>query len=167
MLNVAYDYWASPRTILPPGNLPAGEFDFLVTVPGGRAPFQAQIERQFGYTAHKEIRNADVLMLTVRRSGLGVETGHGRQRCCAGSGLFIDQPYTHIWDLAALLENPLNQPVVDQTGLTNFYHVQLKWQYRPTEEGRTELRQAVLDQSGLELIPTNMPIEMFVVEKVK
>jgi len=56
---------------------------------------------------------------------------------------------------------------VDQTGLTNFYHVQLKWQWRPTEKSRTELRPALLDQLGLELIPTNLPIEMFVVEKVK
>jgi uncharacterized protein (TIGR03435 family) len=29
------------------------------------------------------------------------------------------------------------------------------------------LKQALLDQLGLELVPTNMPIEMLVVEKAK
>jgi uncharacterized protein (TIGR03435 family) len=43
----------------------------------------------------------------------------------------------------------------------------LKWRWQEGESAKEALKQAVLDQLGLELVPTNMPIEMLVVEKVK
>jgi uncharacterized protein (TIGR03435 family) len=68
--------------------------------------------------------------------------------------------------------------VVDATGRSGNYHLQflagefsgneIKWS---SIESRIEsVRQTLtdeLDQDGLELVPTNMPIEMLVVEKVK
>jgi uncharacterized protein (TIGR03435 family) len=64
------------------------------------------------------------------------------------------------------LEADLQIPVVDQTGLTNEYDFSLRWDgpdsRQPDSEG---LKQALLDQLGLELVPTNMPIEMLVVTK--
>ena len=168
MLEYANAYHDQARIILPPENLPVGGFDFLVTAAGAMEKFQAELKRQFGYTAHKEVRDRDVLMLTVGRSGgPGLKPDTDENPAVQGPGLFIDRAHYRIMDLATQLEDPLHQPVVDQTGLTNFYHLQLKWQYRPTEEGRTELRQAVLDQLGLNLIPTNLPVEMFVVEREK
>ena len=57
-------------------------------------------------------------------------------------------------------------PVVDQTGLTNSYDFSLKWK-SDGDSNLAALQQALEDQLGLELVPTNMPVEMLVVEKTK
>jgi uncharacterized protein (TIGR03435 family) len=79
--------------------------------------------------------------------------------------------------LATDLEYYENQPVIDETRLKGAYDIQLDWQpdWAPngdkgatkiTEASRAKLRTAVLEQLGLDLVPTNQPVEMFVVEKV-
>jgi uncharacterized protein (TIGR03435 family) len=62
----------------------------------------------------------------------------------------------------------LGIPVIDQTGLTNNFDIDLKWKQSNWREPNPDgLKQAVLDQLGLELAPSREPIEMLVVEKVK
>lgn len=69
----------------------------------------------------------------------------------------------------------LHIPVVDRTGLVGRFDVDLTWDdekkwddsgryYFTNPEG---LKQAVLDQLGLELVPSREPTEMLVVEKAK
>ena len=75
--------------------------------------------------------------------------------------------------LADKLENRFRIPVIDQTGLTNHYDFDLTWDEYGQKIGDSfpdypnldGLKQALGDQLGLELVPTNMPIEMLVVEK--
>src|SRR6185437_8623537 len=70
--------------------------------------------------------------------------------------------------LAANLESRLGIPVIDQTGLTNHFDIDLKWKQSGWENvDRGVLNQALLDQLGLELVPTNMPVEMLIIEKAK
>jgi uncharacterized protein (TIGR03435 family) len=59
-------------------------------------------------------------------------------------------------------------PVIDQTGLTNQYQFLFAWPQAnaSSDAGKQAISDALRDQLGLELIPTNMPIEMLVVEKV-
>jgi uncharacterized protein (TIGR03435 family) len=59
----------------------------------------------------------------------------------------------------------LGIPVLDRTGLTNNFDVELKWERKNDDSRKDSFKKAVLDQLGLELVPTNMPIEMLVVEK--
>ena len=62
------------------------------------------------------------------------------------------------------------KPVVNQTGLTEKYNLLQKSMARNARRGNTEkdaFVRALSDQLGLELVPTNMPIEMLVVEKAK
>jgi uncharacterized protein (TIGR03435 family) len=66
-----------------------------------------------------------------------------------------------------LLESYFILPVIDQTGLTNRYDINLTWNQSDHKRSNPDgLKQALLDQLGLELVLTNMPIEMLVVEKV-
>jgi uncharacterized protein (TIGR03435 family) len=59
-------------------------------------------------------------------------------------------------------------PVVDETSLTGWYNIDLRWKVKADPQANQDtLKQALLDQLGLELVATNMPIEMLVVEKVK
>ena len=71
--------------------------------------------------------------------------------------------------VASYLEAEMKRPVIDQTGLTNFFDMSLEWKrQRISEEwNNASLKKALYDQLGLELVPTNMPIEMLVVERVK
>ena len=73
------------------------------------------------------------------------------------------------------LEYYLHVPMIDRTGLDGYYDFDLNWNdeilWDATEHRSLSnpdgLKQILLDQLGLELVPTNMPIEMLVVEKVK
>ena len=75
-------------------------------------------------------------------------------------------------ELAEQLENCVKIPVINQTGLTNNFDFEIKWNNgqligAPDYPNLDTLKQALADQISLELVPTNMPIEMLVVEKVK
>jgi len=65
--------------------------------------------------------------------------------------------------LTGYLEGILGTPVIDQTGLTQNFDINLKWNRNDPQHD--SLKQALLDQLGLELAPSRQPIEMLVVEK--
>jgi uncharacterized protein (TIGR03435 family) len=91
--------------------------------------------------------------------------------------------------LVSQLESLFQKPVVDQTSVTNHYGIALDWKPHwrsPTEiqadqkssetghlksglsnESLVSLKDALLNQLGLELVPSREPVEMLVVEKVK
>ena len=60
----------------------------------------------------------------------------------------------------------LGRPVIDETGLTESYDFELHLDSK--SKNYTEaIKNALREQLGLELVPTNMPIEMLVVEKAQ
>ena len=73
------------------------------------------------------------------------------------------------------LQYYLQVPVVNRTGLAGRFDVDLTWDDEMKWDGTGRyyfsnpdgLKQVVLDQLGLELVPSREPIEMLVVEKVK
>jgi uncharacterized protein (TIGR03435 family) len=70
--------------------------------------------------------------------------------------------------LTDFLESHFQTPVVDQTGLTRHYNIDLKWEEPDWQHpNNAALRETLLDQLGLELVSTNLPLEMLVVEKAK
>ena len=164
MIEYAYNFHDQGRIILPAGRLPQGRFDFLVTMPGALDKFQAEIKKRFGYQAHREIQDADALLLTVRNPNApGLKAGDRP----SDRKWIINWPGMSTWNLAKQLEYFTSTPVIDQTGLTGTYNVQMDWLPGSSDAAKEKLKQAVFEQMGLELIPTNMPIEFLVVEKVK
>jgi uncharacterized protein (TIGR03435 family) len=91
---------------------------------------------------------------------------HGRaMRPTPGDYAFYEQPLT---SLTSLLEHHLKIPIVDQSGLGESYDFTIQWdEPDPKQPNPDGLKQALRDQLGLQLVPTNMPIEMLVVENVK
>ncbi|HSY73922.1 MAG TPA: TIGR03435 family protein, partial [Dongiaceae bacterium] len=73
---------------------------------------------------------------------------------------------TSMSELAKRLDGWVKLPVVDQTGLNNHFDLTLRWTTASGSSGDA-LKKILLDQLGLKLVPTNMPIEMLVVEKVQ
>ena len=171
---IAYG-WRTGR-ILFADTEPTDRYDFISTLPqGSAAALQAELKRKLGFVGHPEMRDMDVLVLKVRRSnapGLkppidGRNDGCSRGRYhCDNAPLYSDS--AHFPGITRFLEGYFEMPVIDQTGLTQNYHIDLKWNERWGQDPNHDaLKQALLDQIGLELVPGREPVEMLVVEKVK
>jgi uncharacterized protein (TIGR03435 family) len=169
---IAYG-WRTGR-ILFADTEPTDRYDFISTLPqGSAAALQAELKRKLGFVGHREMRDMDVLVLKVRRSnapGLkppidGRNDGCSRGRYhCDNAPLYSDS--AHFPGITRFLEEYFEMPVIDQTGLTQNYHIDLKWNERWGQDPNHDaLKQALLDQLGLELVPSRESIEMLVVEK--
>jgi uncharacterized protein (TIGR03435 family) len=170
-----------PTRVELPEDFPKERFDYLITLPHNQNDFSQDkvksilrdlIKKQFGFAAHRETRARDVFLLQVKnpnavglqKSAQGDEfSGGAIQSSVEG----LNSKNFPIYALAEELENHLQIPVLDQTGLTNRIALDLRWKKLPGETVLETTKRVVLDQLGLELVPTNMPIEMLVVEKVK
>jgi uncharacterized protein (TIGR03435 family) len=67
-----------------------------------------------------------------------------------------------------MLENYFHIPVVDNTGLQGRFDIDLAWDQPDFEHQNPDaLKQALLDELGLELSPAKQPVEMLVVQQSK
>jgi uncharacterized protein (TIGR03435 family) len=57
--------------------------------------------------------------------------------------------------------------VIDRTGLAGRFDVDLKWDEQVEGQNPDAFKQVLLDQLGLELVPSRESVEMLVVEKAK
>ena len=179
--------------------LPAQKFDFIAKLVGAREPhknipqnenwtieLQKEIEKQTGIAGKLEMRDADVMVLKPSSSGIrGFKVSHQMPNGQAMTPIIQSNPdglklgYSYheqpVSTLASLLEQHLQIPIVDKTGLTNEYDYSIAWSqpFPASKQIGLELpnlevlKQALHDQLGLELVPSREPIEMLVVEKVK
>jgi uncharacterized protein (TIGR03435 family) len=129
-----------------------------------------ELKTRFGLTAHRENLETGALLLRLADSKTWVQHINQKKDQYPKTRAAIERssgawPKSTIDDMIPGLENAIGEPVVNQTGLTEHYDLY----YEYTASGKTEkenIKQALLNQLGLELVATNMPIEMLVVEKV-
>ena len=177
MVRIAYD-WPPGRVVFPAGE-PTARYDYAATLPeGAMEALQQKIKKTLGYVARPETKDTDVLVLKVRNPdapGLkphlmgpvnGLFDANGG---IISKGLPISMPPpAPYWGLTRFLEMYLQVPVVDETGLAGRYDIEFRWQERGAADPKhNAMKQVLLDQLGLELVSTNMPVEMLVVEKAK
>ena len=171
---VAYGW--RPGRIIFAGAQPKERYDFISTLPQGTGPaLQAELKRKLGFVGHTEMRDTDVLVLKVRRPnalGLQPSVNGGSDGATRGHYFCDNAPLSSDsgWypGIARFLQDYFATPIIDQTGLTQHFHIDLKWNEQfKGDPNHDALKQALLDQLGLELVPSNMPIEMLVVEKAK
>jgi len=171
ILQAAYDF--NPHTrILVPADVPNGSYDFIASLPdGNQEALRQEVKRMFGMIAKREMLETNVLLLKIQfqnapglkpnaKRGGWITMGQGEYKC-------VNIPISMFVDY---LENNFGIPVIDRTGLVGHFDFDLKWNEQHDEHGRLRpepLRQALLDQLGLELVPSSEPVEMLVVEKVK
>jgi uncharacterized protein (TIGR03435 family) len=159
--------WDGVRMVVSP-NLPRGRYDFIANLPTGSwIALQKEMERKLGVVARRETRETDVLRLTVRHPNApGLKpSAAGRSSYSGGDGE-LNVTGNSLDEVAMILERQgLGLPVVDHTGLTGKFDFDLKWNKHDPEHG--DLKQALLNQLGLELVPGSESIEMLVVEKAK
>ena len=151
-----------------PEDLHRIKVDYLVTVPDHpRERFQAEIKRKFGWTAHVETRTTDVFVLKLGRPnapGLLPADNSSWEEWAAKHPHSRFGMFRHnitLSKFAELMEGLAQKPVIDQTGLTGNYDF-ATGSFTPET-----MKQVILNQLGLELVSTNMPVEMLVVERAK
>ncbi|MDR3455904.1 MAG: TIGR03435 family protein [Verrucomicrobiae bacterium] len=177
-------------------DLPTGRYDFLAKLVPAQEPhkkipinedwtveLQKEITKKFGIKGHLETRNADALVLKAGNGGVrNFKVSHTMPHGQAMQSIkepdqdglragynYHEQPVS---TLTRLFESRLQVPIVDETGLAEQYDFSLSWVQSTSKHNLelpsvNELNPILLNQLGLELVPTNMPIEMLVVEKVK
>jgi uncharacterized protein (TIGR03435 family) len=135
---------------------------------------QEEVRRKFGVVGKTEIRAADVLLLKVtftNAPGLKLNTAGAWPKQGSGFEPVSSELYRGfnepIIGLIAGFENESNVPIIDGTGLTNLYDFDLNCSQADLENRNWDKVNQALDPLDLEVVPTNMPIEMLVVEKAK
>src|SRR5262249_23543855 len=156
----------------PPG-APQGNFDFLVTKAGHvREQLRTAIQKQFGYAAKRETRDMDAFILKVTDvslPGLKVSADNEDSDINYKSGklYFTHKPFDYMVDG---LSQGLDKPVLDQTGLTNCYDFSMAWNAdieKAMQHGSINLdgTKKVIGHWGLGLEPTNVSMNVYIVEK--
>jgi uncharacterized protein (TIGR03435 family) len=163
LLNEAYAF-PIPRMILP-ANIPTDQFDLMLTLRSHKKEgLQKAIQDQFGFTARRETREKDVLVLKVKNPRLLADHASKRRSNMdykSGKGLVAYANFP-ISDEMDFLQIYFGKPIIVEPGLSGNYDFTFQW--KDVEGMRQDLSNE-LARAGLELAPTNMPIDMLVVEK--
>jgi uncharacterized protein (TIGR03435 family) len=169
MLLVAYGAESRYRMISSV-NLPEGNYDFIANLPqGSREALQREIERKFRVRAVHENRQVDVLRLAVDKAGADglrpSESNGGSAQSSAGQFACVNQPLSC---LTSMLENQLKLPVMDHTGLTGRFDIDLSWEQRNFQTPAPEsLKQALADELGLQLVAAKENVQMLIVKTAR
>ncbi len=138
--------------------LPQGRYDFIANLPHDAfGVLQTEIKKKWGLVGKWEMVKTNVLLMTLANpetDGFRPAKGFGNRM----ESLRVS--------LQAIIAKG-SIPVIDGTGLTNRYDFNFVWPQVNTssEAGKQKILDALYDQLGLALVPTNMPIKMLVVEK--
>jgi uncharacterized protein (TIGR03435 family) len=167
----------SDRLIFP-DDLPTNKYDVLFNLPANsRQALQEKIAEQFNLIPKVETVETNVLLLQVVNPYARGLKPHTRKPSMPswyienGTSLFTWDNMT-LNGLAGFLEMYLAVPVIDKTGISAHFDIRLKldmeqlppdWKDHKISDFAPEL----LDQLGLELVPTRQPVEMLVVQKAR
>jgi uncharacterized protein (TIGR03435 family) len=170
IVSVAYN-WTQARISFSDA-VPTGRFDFITTLAqGSREALRQELKAKLGLIGHPETRDMDVMLLKVRNANAPGVLPPTQQGYC-----YLHHDYNRVeikWSneplsrITGFLESGSPVPIIDQTGATNHCSIDIKWNDDWRDPEHKVLQQVLLDQLGLELVPTNMPVEMLVVEKAK
>ena len=158
---------------------PQEKYDFISTLPlATEAALQGELKKTLGLTGRWETLETNVLALKVRNpdapglrpaSWKPSESGdlRGGHIRCFGQPLSWKPPMPP-WGLTKQLERIFQIPVVDETGLEGSYNLDLRWKVKADPNAnQNAVKQALIDQLGLELVTARKPVELLIVEKVR
>jgi uncharacterized protein (TIGR03435 family) len=159
------------RVVLPP-DAPTNHFDFIVTTTDPWQRLAKALRNKFDYIAQKETRDTSVLALKVENAGfpgMALSSPVEKPNAYYKHG----QYYLTHFQLTLLLpdiEQYLKTPVVDETGLTNYYDFSLPWNIQLVQQLKNEATarpalDKVLATLGLGFEPDTASLEMLVVRR--
>jgi uncharacterized protein (TIGR03435 family) len=150
-----------------------GKYDYIANLPqGSEAAFQKKIEEQFGVVAHKAVIETDVWVLKAGDPDK-LNASVSKKKSPNSELKYVDGKMVAVMEdestaeLADALEGWLLQaPVVNRTGLSGRYDLNLNWD----NHDKSNSTAALLDQlhrAGFELVISREPVEMLMVEKAQ
>ena len=151
-----------------PAVLPGGNYDFIANLPAGSMEaLQQELKAKFGLSGSRQIRNTDVLVLTVktREAGLRPTEGVGSEDDRAIGPGECSCHNQSLASLASLLETYFNLPVMDRSGTGTKFDIDLHWDEQEFRKNPDGLKRALLEQLGLELTPNQENVDMLKIEK--
>ena len=168
---------AKQTRIVTETELPVEKHDFYISVPPDisrpknrdalEGAFAQGVAATFGLTVRRERREVDLLVLKANATTLGSlsqsTNPRGEYQVEPGEASATDKPMAA---LAGLLESITRKPVLDETGLTNRYSYDIKWEQkdaRPNVAGVTE----AVKKLGLDLVQVKKSLEVIVISKMR
>jgi RNA polymerase sigma factor (sigma-70 family) len=153
--------------------VPTNRCDFICTLSSNQgAALQNELRKEFGLAGKLEVREMNVLLLTVKNTQAGglrpsAVPSNSQASFFARRG-DISGENVAIQNLANDLEQHLGIPIIDQTGMeSRRFDFELTWDQSAPMLNIAGLKQALSDELGLELIPARKPTEMVVIDKAK
>jgi uncharacterized protein (TIGR03435 family) len=144
---------------------------------------QPLLADRFQLKVHRETKTMPIYSLVVAKGGPKLKKSDPEQR---GGVRYGNQIIGHKYDIRMLAPNltgELNMPVVDNTGLTGIYDIDLKWTPDPSrpdfgdvhnpadlpapDPNRPEIFTAIKEQLGLELKAEKGPVDVIVIDHVE
>jgi uncharacterized protein (TIGR03435 family) len=164
---MAAAYGCDLSRVVPPVIKPGGNYDYMVTVPSRQQErLQAAVKKKLGYTAHWEDRETDVLLLktiTPNPPAFKLSTA------TIGNVMPGRHKYQFIrmqpGSLLDFLGADFKKPVLDRTGLTNFYDFSVEANWNGPDGPNQQEAESALNNLGLRLVPATESIPMLVVDK--
>jgi len=170
LVSAAYGFATTARTI-PATGLPEGRYDYIASLTNGNAEaLQQEVKREFGVIARIETRETNILLLKVKAPnapGLKPSTSSLADQFESWDPGHFESKNKPLGYLACTLELYANVPVIDRTGLTNGFDINLHWEQTDLQNHNWNNVNQALAPLGLELVPSREPIEMLVVEKAQ
>lgn len=138
---------------------------------------------RFQLKYHRETRAMPIYSLVIAKGGAKLRTPDSDERASMMFGNQITGRKYDITMLARNLSGELNVPVVDKTGLTGVYDLDLKWTPNPSQPefgdvrgpaelpapdlNRPEIFTAIKEQLGLELKAERGPVDVIVIDHIE
>jgi len=165
----------TPARVVCSVELPADRYDYIACLPGGLSvnekALQEEVQRKFGVIGRTETLETNVWLLKVKSPNVpGLKRAGQRSNTSNmwnNSGSQYDVRNESLLALSGMMEFSTDTPVIDKTGMTGNFDFDFNCSQTDLENQNWDKIDTALDQLGLELVPTNLPIEMLVVEKAQ
>ena len=170
LVSAAYGFATTARTMLAT-DLPERRYDYIASLTNGNPEaLQQAVKRELGVVAKIEMHETNVMFLKLKAPNMpGLKPGTSTLANSYESwnpGHYEAQN-RFLGGLVCTLEQYANFPVIDQTGFTNRFDLNLSWQPDDlTNQNWDKINQALVPL-GLELVPGHASIAMLVVEQAK
>jgi uncharacterized protein (TIGR03435 family) len=145
-----------------------------LTMEQRRAMLAVVLQQRFGLKTHWVTRDKPEYELIVARGGSKLKESTAKQTSSGLNMNALDATRITTDDLARDLALRLEKPVVNKTGLTGWYDIQLKWSMEGqslngevVQDTAPSMFTAVKETLGLELKPTHGPVQVLVVDAVE
>lgn len=132
---------------------------------------QSILESRFQFQFHRETKFVPVYALQAIKHGEGLKahTGEGQASMSTNSRdgvVMVRDVKVTLADFAGTLTRQVGRPVIDGTGISGEFDIELEWSPDQSATDRPSVFTA-LQSIGLRLVPTRGPAEFIVVDRVE